>query len=60
MVSTFGIDITDGITLAWKRHRAVVHASRGATWNLALLATAPEHCGKGLARALLQRQLRAV
>jgi len=58
MVSVFRTDITGAITLAWKRHRAVVRASQGATWNLALLATLPEHRGKGLARALLDRQLR--
>ena len=57
MVSVFRTDITGAITLAWKRHGAVVRASRGTTWNLALLATLPEHRGKGLARALLQRQL---
>jgi GNAT superfamily N-acetyltransferase len=40
------------------RKRAVARAARGQTWCLALLATLPEHRGKGLARALLERQLR--
>jgi ribosomal protein S18 acetylase RimI-like enzyme len=39
------------------RRRAVRYASRGTTWHLAFLATAPEHRGRGLARALLERQL---
>jgi GNAT superfamily N-acetyltransferase len=41
----------------WRR-RATAHASRGQAWYLALIATLPEHRGKGLARALLERQLR--
>lgn len=45
------------VGLARARGRAVAEASRGATWHLAFLATAPEHRGKGYARALLDRQL---
>lgn len=40
-----------------RRRRAVATASRGRCWHLAFLATAPEHRGAGLARALLDRQL---
>jgi GNAT superfamily N-acetyltransferase len=43
--------------LVQARRRAVRYASRGTTWHLAFLATAPEHRGRGLARALLERQL---
>lgn len=57
MIAVAATDITGGIALARKARRAVVRASRGTTWNLALLATHPEHRGRGLARALLERQL---
>jgi GNAT superfamily N-acetyltransferase len=49
---------TEGIALVRARTRGVRRASRGLTWHLAFLATAPEHRGQGLARALLDRQLR--
>jgi GNAT superfamily N-acetyltransferase len=39
------------------RQQAVATASHGAAWHLAMLATAPEHRGQGLARLLLERQL---
>lgn len=35
----------------------MAEASRGTSWHLAMLATAPEHRGHGLARRLLERQL---
>jgi GNAT superfamily N-acetyltransferase len=40
----------------WRR-RMAARAAVGLTWNLAYLATAPEHRGRGAARALLDRQL---
>lgn len=43
---------------AARRRRAVESASRGTTWHLAFLATAPAFRGRGLARALLDKQLR--
>jgi GNAT superfamily N-acetyltransferase len=39
------------------RHRTTARAAAGLTWNLAYLATDPEHRGRGAARALLDRQL---
>jgi GNAT superfamily N-acetyltransferase len=39
------------------RARAVERAGAGSAWHLAVLATAPEHRGRGLARRLLERQL---
>jgi GNAT superfamily N-acetyltransferase len=44
-------------TARWRK-RAVALASHGQAWYLALLATLPEYRGRGLARALLERQLR--
>jgi GNAT superfamily N-acetyltransferase len=49
---------TEGFALVRARARAVRRASRGLTWHLAFLATSPEHRGRGLARHLLDRQLR--
>lgn len=46
-----------GRALQRERARAVAEASRGTSWHLAMLATAPEHRGHGLARRLLGRQL---
>jgi GNAT superfamily N-acetyltransferase len=48
----------EGLALVRARVRAVRRASRGLTWHLAFLATSPEHRGRGLARQLLDRQLR--
>jgi GNAT superfamily N-acetyltransferase len=50
-------DLPEAIALTRARQRAVRRASHGPTWHLAFLATAPEHRGEGLARALLDRQL---
>jgi GNAT superfamily N-acetyltransferase len=58
VVSVLVGDTAGGIALLRERRRAVAEASRGLPWYLALLATAPEHRGQGLARALLERQLR--
>jgi predicted acetyltransferase len=41
-----------------ERGRSFAGAARGTTWHLMFLATAPEHRGRGLARMLLDRQLR--
>jgi GNAT superfamily N-acetyltransferase len=51
-------ELPEAVALTRARQRAVRRASQGPTWHLAVLATAPEHRGKGLARALLDRQLR--
>jgi predicted N-acetyltransferase YhbS len=45
------------VRLQRARAGAVEEASRGSAWHLAMLATAPEHRGRGLARLLLERQL---
>ena len=58
IVSVLRSDLAGAATMVRQRHRAVVRASRGTTWTLSLLATVPEHRGKGLARSLLERQLR--
>jgi ribosomal protein S18 acetylase RimI-like enzyme len=50
-------DLPGALELAMKRRPAVVRASRGLVWELELLGTSPEHRRKGLARALLDRQL---
>jgi GNAT superfamily N-acetyltransferase len=50
-------ELPQAVALTRARKRAVRRASQGPTWHLAFLATAPEHRGKGLARALLDRQL---
>jgi GNAT superfamily N-acetyltransferase len=50
-------ELPEAIALTRTRQRAARRASQGPTWHLAVLATAPEHRGKGLARALLDRQL---
>lgn len=42
--------------LRWRR-RLIAEVEAGLTWHLAYLATAPEHRGRGAARALLERQL---
>ena len=46
-----------GLAMGRARAAAVARASRGPTWHLAFLGTAPEHRGRGLARAVLDRQL---
>jgi GNAT superfamily N-acetyltransferase len=51
-------ELPEAIALTRARQRAVRRASQGPTWHLAFLATAPEYRGRGLARALLDRQLR--
>jgi GNAT superfamily N-acetyltransferase len=51
-------DVPEGIRLVRERGRGVGGAARGTTWHLMFLATAPEHRGRGLARMLLDRQLR--
>jgi GNAT superfamily N-acetyltransferase len=50
-------DMRGAVTLFKERRPAVVRATRGMTWYLDLLGTLPEYRGKGLARALLDRQL---
>jgi GNAT superfamily N-acetyltransferase len=50
-------DIPGMVSLVRTRRPAVVRASRGRTWRLDLLGTAPEHRRKGLARSLIERQL---
>lgn len=50
-------DVRGAVELARKRGSAVVKATRGTTWYLALLGTLPEFRGRGFARALLGRQL---
>lgn len=49
--------VPEAARLLADRRAAVARASRGLCWHLAFLATAPEHRGRGLARALLDRQL---
>jgi GNAT superfamily N-acetyltransferase len=50
-------NLGDAVRLARWRQTAIAEASRGSAWHLAFLATDPAHRGKGLARALLERQL---
>jgi GNAT superfamily N-acetyltransferase len=50
-------NLGDALRLARWRQAAIAEASRGSAWHLAFLATDPQHRGKGLARALLDRQL---
>jgi GNAT superfamily N-acetyltransferase len=57
IVSVLRADVRSLVALARGRSHAVSRASKGQTWNLALIASAPEHRGQGLARALLDRQL---
>jgi GNAT superfamily N-acetyltransferase len=47
----------DALRVVRARHRAVGRASAGQSWHLAFLGTVPSHRGRGLARALLDRQL---
>ena len=49
--------LADALRLARWRQMTIAEASRGSAWHLAFLATDPAHRGKGLARALLDRQL---
>jgi GNAT superfamily N-acetyltransferase len=51
-------DLPGLFALARGRGRAVARATRGPTWCLELLGTLPEHRRKGLARSLLERQMR--
>jgi GNAT superfamily N-acetyltransferase len=55
--ATAVVELRPMIALARPRSQAITAASRGPTYHLAFLATAPEHRGKGLARLLLDRQL---
>jgi GNAT superfamily N-acetyltransferase len=50
-------DLRGALDLARERRPAVIQATRGLTWQLELIGTHPEHRRKGLARALLERQL---
>ena len=50
-------DVRGAAALVKQRRPAVARATQGRTWCLDVLGTAPEHRGKGLARALLERQL---
>jgi GNAT superfamily N-acetyltransferase len=56
--SVIARELPGAVALSRARQRAVRRASQGATWHLAVLATAPEHRGRGLARLLLDHQLR--
>jgi GNAT superfamily N-acetyltransferase len=58
LVSVLCADVRGLLRLVRGRSRAVSRASEGQVWNLALLATTPEHRGLGFGRALLERQLR--
>jgi len=51
-------DLRGFIALLRQRRPAVRRATQGLTWRLDLLGTLPAQRGKGLARALLERQLR--
>jgi GNAT superfamily N-acetyltransferase len=51
-------DLRGAVSLASERAPAVARATRGPTWRLDLLGTVPEHRRQGLARMLLERQLR--
>jgi GNAT superfamily N-acetyltransferase len=51
-------DLRGAMTLMRERRPAVARATQGVTWRLDLLGTVPEHQRKGLARLLLERQLR--
>lgn len=57
MTRTMGSDVRGFASLIRGRRPAVARATRGSVWRLDVLGTAPEHRGKGLARALLERQL---
>jgi GNAT superfamily N-acetyltransferase len=57
IVRTLLSDVRGMFRLFRKRPPAVKRAAKGLTWHLDLLGTLPEHRGKGLARALLDRQL---
>ena len=48
---------SDGARLVRARNRAAKQASRGRAWYLAILATAPEFQGRGVARQLLDHVL---
>jgi len=50
-------DVRGAVALFRKRRPAVKRAAQGLTWRLDLLGTLSERRGKGLARALLDRQL---
>jgi GNAT superfamily N-acetyltransferase len=57
MIQMLLSDIRGTVALVRTRRPAVARATQGMTWYLGLLGTLPEHRGKGLARALLDRQL---
>jgi ribosomal protein S18 acetylase RimI-like enzyme len=57
IVRTLLSDIWGAVGLGRRRRPAVDGAAEGLTWHLDLLGTLPERRGKGLARALLDRQL---
>lgn len=50
-------NLPEAVPMVLRRRRGVAHASAGASWHLAFLATDPDLRGRGLARALLDRQL---
>ncbi len=50
-------DLRAFVALLRQRRPAVIRATQGLTWRLDLLGTLPAQRGKGLARALLERQL---
>jgi GNAT superfamily N-acetyltransferase len=57
-VRVFSSDIRGAADLFRRRRRAMARAVEGLTWRLDLLGTVPSLRGKGIARALLDRQLR--
>jgi GNAT superfamily N-acetyltransferase len=57
IVRTLSSDVRGAVALFRQRGPAVARATQGMTWQLGLLGTLPEHRRKGLARALLDRQL---
>jgi len=50
-------NLPEAVPTVLRRRRGVAHAGAGASWHLAFLATDPDLRGRGLARALLDRQL---
>jgi GNAT superfamily N-acetyltransferase len=58
IVRLLSSDLPGALALARGRIPAVQQAARGLTWQLELLGTHPDHRRKGLARALLDKQLR--
>ena len=50
-------NLPTALPMVLRRRRGVARAGAGASWHLAFLATDPDLRGRGLARALLDRQL---